>query len=78
MTDHELIAVLALAILDPVGSCHGDVNGDRRVDATDLSTLLANYGKDPARWTEGDVNDDGRVDGSDLGIVLATWGCREF
>lgn len=72
-------SLIALALLvDPVGSCTGDINGDRRVDSLDLTTLLANYGKEPARWVEGDVNDDGRVDGSDLVVVVQTFGCREF
>lgn len=79
MTYPDLLSILTVCLLfDPVGSCTGDVNGDRRVDATDLSTLLANYGKEPARWTEGDVNDDGRVDGSDLIVVVQTYGCKEF
>lgn len=79
MTYPDLISILTVALLfDPVGSCTGDINGDRRVDSLDLTTLLANFGKEPARWTEGDVNDDGRVDGSDLIVVVATWNCREF
>jgi len=79
VTYADLISVLTVSLLfDPVGSCTGDVNGDRRVDARDLSTLVANYGKEPARWVEGDVNDDGRVDGADLIVVVETYGCREF
>ena len=59
-------------------SCLADLNGDRQVNGTDLTTVLANYGKEPALWTEGDVNDDGKVDGSDLVVVLGTWQCREY
>lgn len=83
-----LIAVLVAAnvairsdrvqAIDPVGSCHGDCTGDRRVDGKDLTVVLSNYGANPARWTQGDVNDDGKVDGGDLVVVLGTWQCREF
>lgn len=80
MTDTELLAALVTSILfaDPVGSCTGDVTGDRAVDGRDLSVVLHNYGKEPARWVEGDVNDDGKVDGGDLIVVLNTFGCDEF
>lgn len=80
MTESEFIAVLVTSLLfaDPVGSCHGDCNGDRRVDGRDLNIVLHNYGSDDGWITRGDVNDDGKVDGLDLVIVLATWECAEW
>lgn len=41
-----------------------DVNGDGKVDLTDLAVLLGNYGKSG----QGDLNHDGRVDETDLQI----------
>ena len=46
MTPTELISALTVSVLfaDPVGSCTGDVNGDRRVDGRDLTVLLHQFG----------------------------------
>ena len=69
---------------DPVGSCAGDLNGDRAVDDRDVATLLANFGQTestadpPNMWARGDLNDDGRIDAADLSVLLKTYGCREF
>jgi len=39
------VSLLALVLgFDPVGSCQGDLNGDRKVDGRDLSALLYQYG----------------------------------
>ena len=53
-----------------VNNCPADVNGDRYVDAADLSELLANWGGSGS----GDLNNSGMVDGLDLAIALASWG----
>ena len=42
-----------------------DVNGDGKVDLTDLALLMGNYGK-TGSGLDGDLNRDGRVDESDL------------
>ncbi|HMQ14764.1 MAG TPA: hypothetical protein PKC49_02210 [Phycisphaerae bacterium] len=55
--------VLALAIL-------GDLNGDGRVDQSDLGILLAAFGTGP----EGDLDGDGDTDQADLGVLLAYFG----
>lgn len=47
----------------------GDLNGDHRVDGTDLGLLLAAWGGTGAA----DLNQDGQVDGSDLGLLLSYW-----
>lgn len=47
----------------------GDVNGDRKVDAFDLSSLGRAYGSDPSKpnWNpQCDFNGDNKVDASDL------------
>ena len=48
----------------------GDLNSDGKVDITDLSTLLSNYGKTGA----GDINSSGQVDIFDLSILLSNYG----
>ncbi len=48
-----------------------DINGDGRVDAADLSAILAAWGTVNAG---ADVNEDGSIDGADLALVLALWG----
>jgi len=68
----------AAICVSPVGSCHGDCNGDRRVDGRDLNIVLHNYGSDDGWITRGDVNDDGKVNGGDLIVVVSTYGCKEF
>ena len=48
----------------------GDINGDGKVNITDLSMLLANYNKNTS---VGDFNSDGKVDIRDLSILLSNW-----
>lgn len=40
-----------------------DLNGDGKIDLTDLALLMNNYGKSA---TQGDLNQDGKVDDADL------------
>jgi 1,4-alpha-glucan branching enzyme len=47
-----------------------DLNSDGRIDALDLSVLLANWGGAGS----GDLDGNGRVDGIDLSRLLAAWG----
>jgi hypothetical protein len=47
----------------------GDINGDARVDRTDVAVLAANFGRSGASLSTGDVNGDGLVTLGDLGIV---------
>jgi len=51
--------------------CIGDFNGDGTIDASDLTTLLANWGSDLDVF---DLNGDNAVEGQDLGILLGLWG----
>ena len=48
----------------------GDVNGDRRVNAIDLSLLLSAWGTNKAGT---DINKDGTVGAVDLSILLRNW-----
>jgi hypothetical protein len=57
------------AEFEPGSSCVADFNGDGRVDAVDLGTLLGFWGQ-PA----GDLNGDGTTNAVDLGTVLNAWG----
>jgi autotransporter-associated beta strand protein len=52
----------------------GDTNLDGVVNANDLSTVLADWGKTGQTWAQGDVNYDGVVNAKDLSTVLANWG----
>jgi len=46
----------------------GDLNGDGKVDAADLATLLSSWGTPGA-----DLNGDNGTDASDLAILLSNW-----
>ena len=54
----------------------GDVNEDGRVDATDLSMLIFDFGKSGTDITHpnSDVNGDKKVDATDLSILIANFG----
>ncbi len=54
----------------------GDINGDNTVNVTDLSALLANYGKaaSAANPPAADVNSDGQVNITDLSLLLSNYG----
>ncbi|MFN0137021.1 MAG: hypothetical protein ACKVS9_12995 [Phycisphaerae bacterium] len=55
----------------------GDLDGDRDVDLSDLSRLLANFGvSGGATRAQGDINGDGDVDLSDLSGLLAQFGAN--
>ena len=49
----------------------GDLNNDNRVDVTDMSILLSNYGTTNAA---ADVNGDGAVNVLDMSILLSNYG----
>ncbi len=53
----------------------GDINGDGEVNVTDLSLMLANYGK-PGTPAQGDISGDGQVDITDLSLLLSNFGKR--
>jgi len=48
----------------------GDVNGDGRVNAIDMSVLLS---KDGQNYPPADFNDDGTVGAADMAIMLSKW-----
>ncbi|TVQ32880.1 MAG: hypothetical protein EA376_04335 [Phycisphaeraceae bacterium] len=48
----------------------GDITGDGRVGAADMSALLSMWGDTDAR---GDLNGDGVVDSRDLAVLLQNW-----
>lgn len=58
----------------PLYFCLGDLNGDRLVDLTDLSTLLSNYGTGGIGPEGGDVTGEGVVDLGDLSLLLSRFG----
>lgn len=55
--------------------CDGDLNGDRVVDAMDLSMILAYWGRD---YPDYDLDGSGQIGGEDLATVLSWWGaCKD-
>ncbi len=54
----------------------GDINSDNKVDVTDLSILLANYGKSASQSTNpaADINGNGTVEIIDLSVLLTNYG----
>jgi hypothetical protein len=55
-----------------VGVCAPeDLDGSGRVDAADLSLILASWGM--TGWRPEDINRDGVVDGKDSAMVLGAW-----
>ena len=52
-----------------------DLNGDFKVDGTDLGLLLGGWGDTPPpnTYLVGDLNRDSSVDGTDLGFLLSGW-----
>lgn len=56
--------------IEPIANPEGDLDGDGRIDGSDLSILLGRWGtSDPAA----DLDDSGLVDGGDLSRLLAAW-----
>lgn len=55
----------------PPSTKPGDVNGDNRVDVTDLSILLSRFG---TNYPNADFNKDGTVNVVDLSILLSNYG----
>lgn len=54
--------------------CPADVTGDKAVDFSDLTAVLAAWGNDYAPGTgPGDANADGMVDFDDVTAVLGSW-----
>ncbi len=51
----------------------GDVNGDGRVNATDLSILASHYNQGGSS-SQGDLNGDGVINVFDLSILASHWG----
>lgn len=51
----------------------GDINGDSKVDALDLSLILSNWSRSGVTHAQGDLNADGVIDALDLSTVLSNW-----
>lgn len=54
--------------------CVGDLNGDRVVDLSDMSAVLAHFGANGVGPESGDVTGDGVVDLQDLSAILSRFG----
>jgi hypothetical protein len=64
--DEFIVTAYQCAAAQP---CPADLNGDRKVDAADLATLLNSWG-----GSSPDLNGDGIVSASDLAVILNAWG----
>lgn len=69
----ELFANDGSVIVTPPATNSSDLNGDGKVDALDLSTLLTNWGKTGQTAAQGNINGDAIVDALDLSTLLANW-----
>ncbi len=66
----SLAVALVIGTYMGMAAGNGDVNGDGKVDVTDLSMLLSQYG----RAGSADFNGNGTVDISDLSLLLSNYG----
>lgn len=65
---------LSVTTLAGAPSASGDLNGDGKVNITDLSVLLSHWGRPGVTVAQGDLNGDGKVNVVDLSILLSHWG----
>jgi len=56
----------------PPPTCPEDINGDGRVDTTDLLAIIGNWGS--CTGCSADINGDGSVNTTDLLAVIGNWG----
>ncbi len=61
----------ALASLEPVSDCLGDLDDSGEVAGSDIGLLLSAFGSDDPL---ADLDNDGGVTGSDIGLLLSNWG----
>lgn len=67
-------SALSVKTLTGSAASSGDLNGDGKVNITDLSILLSHWNATGVPVTQGDVNADGKVNITDLSILLSHWG----
>lgn len=60
----------AIVVAGTTSTTPGDVNGDNRVNALDLSAIISHDGEN---YPAGDFNGDGTVGAADLAILLSKW-----
>ena len=65
---------LSAKTLNGSAASSGDLNGDGKVNITDLSILLSHWNATGVPVTQGDLNADGKVNITDLSILLSHWG----
>ncbi len=57
--------------------CPADLSGDQRIDLTDLSMLMVNFGTSgDVAWLDGDLNLDAAIDLLDLSEMLIVFGSK--
>lgn len=61
------------AVVTPPVISTSDLNGDGKVDALDLSTLLTNWNKTGQTAAQGNINGDAVIDALDLSTLLTNW-----
>jgi aminopeptidase N len=65
-------ATFGFSIVSPV--CIGDANGDRTVNFSDITAVLASFGQSVTPGGPGDADQSGVVDFADITTVLANFG----
>ena len=51
----------------------GDLNGDFRVNDSDINLLVANYGMASPTHADGDLNGDGQINNADIDLMFAQY-----
>jgi hypothetical protein len=67
-------SAVTVTVSGGTGTKQGDLNGDGKVNITDLSILLSNWAKTAPSPAGADINADGKVNITDLSILLSHWG----
>jgi hypothetical protein len=72
-----LLLVVLFFVVKPAFAVIGDVNGDGKVDITDIAMVAAAFGSYPGspKWNPAcDLNGDLKIDVADIAIVCAHFG----
>lgn len=56
---------------------NGDLNGDGKVNISDLSIMAAHWGKTDPAYSDGNVTGQSTINISDLAVLAANWGWNE-
>lgn len=58
----------------PVYISNGDLNGDGKVNLSDLAIMAAHWGQADSNYADGNITDQSTINISDLAVLAANWG----